>query len=335
MAADTYVNVGGTWQTIGASGIYTRVSGVWQPVTLMYARVAGVWQQVYIQDNVGPGAPTNMKVSFVSNGSVKCEWNNPADADFSHVQISAKYSDNSGTILATTTISGTPSQAKSTTQLCPSTGKVVRYTLTPYDVNGNPGATYTVDSHAWSGTARGRVASPSFFVPTDSGTYRNSGWRTDVGNRLYQGTTSNGTNYGTYFYGTQIFTTLHGSAVTAGNIMIKRVNSGGLGGAVYPDVWWSDISSQASSPIGHIFNEKLDTGSPLCRNGSCPTFDTITFPSTWLDNISDPAQTRLRSIVFYSATNDGDPSSTYMQLYGYDEAPGDVFPGVITITHGG
>lgn len=332
----THLNVNGTWKEIGADGVWVNVSGTWKTVASMHSNVGGTWKDVYIRDNVGPAAPTNVTVTWTTSG-LRCDWIDPVDADYSHMEVLV-LPDGEPFLIFPNVAAGVQ------THLCTYAPyyKVMTYYLTPYDTNGNAGPTVAAGSMAWTGTARGRYPSPREFLPIDSGTYRNSGWRTDPTptTRVYQGSTTNGHNYGTYFYGDTIYNELRGTTVSEMSFEYVRVNSSGQGFAVVPEIHWSTIASKASSPVGTI-NEEF-AGPGVCINGSCWSFAMANPPSSWYGNFVTPGQTRAKSIVLYSDDQTlqdyiGNVSLSYMQLFGYNERPmgTTIIPGRVKFTHSG
>ncbi len=330
----THLNVSGTWKEIGADGVWVNVSGTWKAVSSLHANVSGTWKDVYIRDNVGPAAPTDVVVTWTADGLV-CTWTDPPDSDYSYMDV-AVLPDGEPYIQYGAVAAGVE------THTCPYAPyyKVLTYYLTPYDTNGNAGVTTAAGSMAWTGTARGRYPSPRSYLTIDSGTYRGSAWRSDVGNRVYQGSTANGHNFGTFFYGDTIYNELRGATVSEMALDYVRYNASGNGGAVTPEIWWSTIASKASSPSGTLSNKF--TGPPVCRNGACWGFAIANPPSSWYDNFVTPGETRAKSVVFYSEDQTlqsylGDVSLSYMQMYGYDERPlGEtLIPGRLQFAHSG
>lgn len=326
-----HINVAAAWKEIGADGAWVNVSGVWKTVESIHSNVSGTWKDVYIRDNTGPAAPSNVVSQWVNEGML-LTWTDPPDADFSHMEVSVIPTGESPFVYSVS--------AGVESQLCDYIAyyKVFTSYLTPYDVNGNAGPTTAVGSMAWTGEARGRWPSPRVYYPTDSGTFRTAAWRGDVGSRVYQGSTSNGHNYGAYFYGDTIYGELRGTIINEMGIEYVRYNDSGTGGAVTPEFRWSTIASKASSPVGTVNDRFL--GPAVCRNGSCWSFNIANPPSSWYDNFVTPASTRAKSIILYSddqTLGAGSVSASYMQLYGYAERPlGDTLvPGRLSFSHSG
>jgi hypothetical protein len=250
---DIYVKDASTWKKAPANGIYVRDAGIWKQADFAYMKVAGVWTLAYVSDATGPAAPTSATATWSGSG-LRVAWTNPADADFSHVAV---YITPAGQpYISVGTISGSPSQAKTydfTSYIIDNAIYTVQ--LVPYDTNGNAGTTISFDSMGWTGAARGRTPLSTYIDPTDSGTWRNGAWRSDIPAKdVYQGIDAFGHNTGVYFYGTQFYDKLRGSTISAATIEVYRANGVGFGSNRSAMLWTSTCTSKASDPTATIAN---------------------------------------------------------------------------------
>ena len=162
MPSQTAVNVSGTWRTIGATGLYARVSGVWQQMNFGYAKVSGAWQTVYIKDNTGPASVGSAKATFFGGiDGMVINYNNPGDADFSYCNVYV--STGGGAITSYNGVAGAPGQNINVYHYSNPFFAVMDIAITPYDTNGNAGTTVSFQSMQWTGITRGRVPTPYSF----------------------------------------------------------------------------------------------------------------------------------------------------------------------------
>lgn len=330
MPAETYVRQGGTWRKVGQDGPLVRQSNSWHPALFIYARHNGAWRTVYVRDVTGPVAPTNVTATWsgTSGGRPRClvNWTNPPDADYDRMRVRWRH----GTNLAW-------NQAwvnAPTSQFFAITNNVWNATLdihlTPFDEFGNAGDVVTTRSMLWTGQARGARQSPFVINALDSGSFILTGGPWISGKRVRQGVWG-GTEYmGAYFYGDQIWTWLRGATISNASIQLFRSNAGETGG-VFPYMWRSHISSKAQSPWGFVEQGPAAGTSPQALDGSHPHWAWQPIPSNWYNNMTNPTQQRLRTIVFYSQ---GTPL-TRAEYFGQGETPGTVVPGRLTIEHSG
>lgn len=328
-----FIRNNGIWNE-SIAGPSVRVDGVNRDIYNGYVSVSGTWRQFYARDTVGPASPTGLVATW-NNGNCVVTWTNPADADYSFMKI---YRTRIGVQTETYITQISSPTATWTDTAVQENGVIYRYTLYPVDVRGNMGNGASVDSMAWTGAARGRVASPITFYPTDSGTYRNSIWRTDVTNRVFQGYTANGMNYGHYFYGSQFFDTLRGTTVSAMSLLLVRSSSSGLGAAVQPHIWAHGKTTKTGDGSSGLYNGSL-LSPGLARNGSAPNYQLYTLSSSYHSGFFDvsPA-TRYRGFATYDSDttlNGLGASDPYMQLQGFDEIGFGLAPGAVSVTHSG
>jgi|JI10StandDraft_1071094.scaffolds.fasta_scaffold11408_2 hypothetical protein len=336
MPAETYINIGGTPTRVQTNGIYVNVSGTWQQADFAYVNVGGTWQTVYVQDNVGPAAPTGCTATWTPSG-LQVDWTNPADADHSYVSV---YITPTGQPpIFGPNISGAPSGVMSytfTTYIIDNT--VYTVTLVPVDSNGNTGTPVSFSSMAWTGAARGRTPLTHIIDPIDSGNWRDGSWEYTM--RPKQGASSApGNNIGIFFYGTQFWDKLRGSTISAATIELFRANTVGVGGSVFPSMWTSTCSSRAENPGAGLDNPLAGTG--MCRNGSCNPWSQFTVDAAWRARMAGYGATpRLNSVAMLSfdvtlIPGAGNVSASYMELIGALEVVGTVVPGRIIVTHSG
>ena len=342
MAAQTYVNVAGTWHPVRSDGTWVNVGGVWKMVKYVYSHAGGTWQQTFVSDTTGPAAPTGLTATWTANGLV-VDWTNPADADYDHMLVRVYHSgDTTWTAKATVNVAKTASAWTSTYNPY---GIKLYVLLTPYDVLGNDGTAAGVTSmgHLVSG-GRARVKSPSVFYSNGSGTWRGGQWRTDIwANELYvyQGSSVSGKSEGAYFYGDVVYDTLFGTTITDMSFEYVRTNSTGAGGSIEPELWQSTIASKASS--FSKFGAK-HTGGGACRNGDCLPYNTTTLPAAWRQPfVQVGAANRCRSIVMSSDDTTlrsylGNVSESYCAWYPGTERPvanNVAIPARLTVEHTG
>lgn len=346
-----HVKVGGVWKDI-VDAPSVKDANVWKTVEFGYVRESGTWKEFYVRDKTGPASPTSAVATW-SNGNCVVTWVNPSDADYNRVEIHRVRNPSAGPgayldgLVATEYGAAGASMSWTDTNVL-NDYMVYAYWLYPIDTRGNYGNPTIVESMAWTGLSRGRVPSPITFYATDSGTYRNSAWRTDAtvtdqfGNpsRVIQGYTATGMNYAHYFYGTQLYDTLRGTTASAMSLALNRVSAGGNGGAVYPYIWGTDKSSKTGDGSAGLLGGTL-YGTGLCRNGTCDTLAYYALPSNWFTHyfsVSPPAGFRMRGVGFYSpdtVIQSYSTSASYMILYSAYEAAFGFFPGSITVTHSG
>jgi len=323
-----HVKDGGTWREI-VDGPAVKVSGTWRNIDFGYVKVSNDWKEFYVRDQTGPVAVTSATVTW-NNGDAVVAWTNSSDADFDHVVISRirnPYAGSSAYLDGNVaTVSGSSSQAKSWTDTnILDNYMVYRYRITPYDARGNAGTPLNVDSMAWTGTARGRTPSPITIGPTDSGTWRGTGWRSDsyvqsatgTYTQVYQGSTSSGENYGFYFYGTQIYDLLAGTTVSLFQLNLKRdeQTTGYSGGSLSPAINWHSCTARASSCPP---SEGFLSGMGWCVNGDCPQERWETLPTSWYDNFFSPsASTRARGVTLQGTST---ITAYYSGWKSYDES---------------
>lgn len=332
-----HIRDGGVWKDI-TNGPSVRVSDAWKDIDFGYVRISGAWKEFYARDTTGPATPTNMVATW-NNGNCVVTWTNPPDADYANMQIWRQRVGIEGSALYKVTINAPTATWTDTSIL--ENGVIYRYTLYPVDDRGNMGVGGVVDSMAWTGTARGRVASPYTFSPTDSGTWQSTGWQTTTSvqsvnglyTRLQQGkfsSTSN-MNYGYYFYGSNLYNTLRGTTASSMTIYLKRTDSGGGSAAAYPYFWGHTKTSKAGDGSTGLYEGAI-AGSGLTFNQAA----TFTLPSGWYANFFTPSEaTRFRGVALYDPNTPSYPTPNYMRLLGYDETAAGQFPGLITVTHSG
>lgn len=338
-----HAKISGTWRDVEADGIWVKVAGTWRQIADASTKVAGVWSQFYRRDTVAPTPPLNVEARFLPYNYEQLTWNNPSDSDFAYLTIQAY---RSGVLVASTTTYGSPGQAMSWSAYIPGFGVATEWRMTPVDVAGNVGSTTTAYSMQWTGSPRGRVASPITFSPSTSRTYVDAtgspytsypanSWYTT---RLVQGYDLNQWRYaGGYFYGDAIWDTIRGATVTGASIQLRRVPSIGPAGKVTPDLWWSTLGS----PSGAISlgDELYNSFWGIARDGSAADYTTVSLPFAWLAHFADPVASRLKSIFLYSTDSvivgGLNTTANTMELYAYNESPGTVTPGLLTIEHNG
>lgn len=343
--AETYINIGGTNRKIGATGVYVRNGGVWNPVNFTYVNIGGGWQTAYIRDVSGPAAPTNVRATWEGN-ALRITWTNPADSDYAYMAVNVEPGSDPF-------IFGSPVPAPGNSVLWTThilNNLVYTVQLIPVDSNGNVGTPVVVTSMGWTGVARGKTPSPYVIWPVDSGTWYLEGgaWRppADIANHVQQGGFTGGQFCGMYFYGNQFFDFLRGTTISAASASFFRINSGGTPFPVSPTIWGSTQVSPAGSPMGSLY-KGIITGPGLSLLGSpFPGIYNLGWPlpSTLFENMQSTAPTgfRFNAMGFYA--NDlvlrpdlggGDVTASYMQLFSAYELPFNIKSGAIAIDHSG
>jgi len=326
-----FVKVAGTWRQVVDSP-FVKVAGTWRTVTEDYVKIAGTWRQAYQRDIAGPAAPTNAVAKW-NSGPCLVTWTNPSDADLAGVRVYRTRGSVYDGLVATVTIYGPGAAAQYNDTDIRENYTLYTYALVPYDTLGNVGATRTVQSQAWSNYARGRYPSPYVLDPHSSGTWRNGGWRNDVGGQPYQGFTPVGMNVGCYFYSG--LHALTGATISNMTLDLYRYPAGGSASGIFPSLWVtrSQYVNDGTDPSTTLAFNAL--AAPLVRNG----FSTTPLPGTWYDALCNwnvfPAYYGIALYDPDTLVQAWGTSANYGYFFGAGEQPGSVVPGRLTITHTG
>lgn len=232
MPSNIFVNVAGNWHAAGqgSKGIFVKVSGSWRQVSNGYVHVGGVWRRDYFSDNAGPGLPTGYFSDFVNGGQCRLTWTNPGDADFSYMHTECYLPGYSAPVW----VQDVHGSAGGTYSVINTANnpyyQIQSWFLTPYDSNGNAGATIGLNSMDHTGAARGRTPSPITFMNTSKQVVQ-LGYQT-ASVTVVSGTVGGATNftpvsggspdgfpYATMlYYGNQFFDQLRGANINGASI---------------------------------------------------------------------------------------------------------------------
>lgn len=211
-----YVKTNSGWKQVdlidaGASQI--KVGGSWKNITELWVKVnvggVATWKQVLTATN--PNAPTLLTRKF-TNTSFEMTWTNPSGVQKYEIKRRLQSADANDENNYTTIVTATSTISTSLTDAV-SAGSVGdgKYNAVNGSTTNVQGPRYVYRLRVWDAfghmaqlevdTLRGRVVSPLYIRATNSRTFRGSDFRTGIGNRAYQGYTTNGMNYGHYWYG--------------------------------------------------------------------------------------------------------------------------------------
>ena len=342
--------------------VRVAVGGQWKRVLYIRTAVGGFWKDTWAYDVVGPGPVTGFTATWNNTTSNKCvvTYTTPSDTDFHHVTLYVNrsgsssgpwtslgdFTDNKSTAR---TVNDTTVTMSSNTTYAPSgfntSSSIHYYKAVPYDTLGNAGTAVVVGSTgASSSVVRGMLSSPFYVQGTNSRTWSGSAWATSgnaidstgVPERVGQGYTANGQDYGFYWYDTK----RTGISPSALACWTARTDAGF--NTTAPEFYLSQAPSSlvgaGSSPTGYA-KSSVTVGTSLNNSTTSPytTSAWHTLPTSWWTNLMDGST--WKSILCYTGETSvygGSTSSLkYLVMYSVNEGGYGVSGGMLRVTHSG
>lgn len=346
--------VANAWQNITDARVV--VDGIAKRPLSIRAVVGGVWENVYDYDKVGPGPVTGLTAQWNNTTSNKAivSWTQPADTDFVSTYLEVNRTGSSSgpwtfvglfTAARATATSHTDTTVStfSYTSHGPNSASYIHYyRLTPYDTLGNPGTVSIVGTTGQnSAVVRGFLSSPFYVLPNSSKTWRTNQWRSDsivvdgtgVSERVVQGWTTNGENFGHYWYDTK----QTGINPTASYVFLNRTTDSGQGSS-NPYICLSQAPSAlvpfGSSPTGYA---RTAPTIPPALNNTTATSAFCQIDVSWITHLMDGAT--WKSLLMYtgetSQFNATGISRHYLVFTSRNEGGFGIVGGTLQINHTG